>query len=149
LIGGWLNDRLRTRTPLAPAWVSLVAMGGGFLLALLVFNLFNLGWLMAAVFFLGLVTYLVMPSVNMIFFSVVPPEMKASTISASNVILNLVTAVITFFIGKISDAVGLHLALSGAILLMYGLGTIVSLALLRTYRRDVKRRDEAVAGNIL
>ena len=105
-------------------------------------------WLMTAVFFLGLVTYLVMPSVNVIFFSVVPPEMKASTISASNVILNLVTAVLTYFIGVISDAAGLHLALSGAILLMYALGTIVSLALLRTYRRDMERRNGVVAGHI-
>lgn len=149
LLGGWLNDRLRTRTPLAPVWVSLVAMGGGFIFALLVFNLFNLGWLMAAVFFLGLVTYLVMPSVNMIFFSIVPPEMKASTISASNVLLNLVIAVITFFIGVVSDAAGLRLALSGAIFLMYGLGTLVSLTLLRTYRRDVERRNTVVADHIL
>ena len=149
LLGGWLNDRLRSRTPLAPVWVSLIAMGGGFMFALLVFNLFNLGWLMAAVFFLGLVTYLVMPSVNMIMFSVVPPEMKASTISASNVLLNLVIAVITFFIGVISDAAGLRIAISGAILLMYGLGTVVSLTLMRTYQRDVERRNLAVAGQVL
>ena len=149
LLGGLLNDRLRSRTPLAPVWVSLIAMGGGFMFALLVFNLFNLGWLMAAVFFLGLVTYLVMPSVNMIMFSVVPPEMKASTISASNVLLNLVIAVITFFIGVISDAAGLRIAISGAILLMYGLGTVVSLTLMRTYQRDVERRNLAVAGQVL
>ncbi|MEW6400838.1 MAG: MFS transporter [Chloroflexota bacterium] len=148
LIGGWLNDRLRTRTPLAPAWVSLTAMGGGLIFALLVFNLFNLSWLMVAVFFLGLVTYLVMPSVNMIFFSVVPPEMKASTISASNVILNLVTAVLTYFIGVLSDRAGLHLALSGAIFLMYGVGTIVSLALLRTYPRDMEQRNLIVAEHV-
>ena len=104
---------------------------------------------MAAVFFLGLVTYLVMPSVNMIMFSVVPPEMKASTISASNVLLNLVIAVITFFIGMISDAAGLRIAISGAILLMYGLGTVVSLTLMRTYKRDVERRNLAVAGQVL
>jgi MFS family permease len=149
LLGGWLNDRLRTRTPLAPVWVSLIAMGGGFMFALIVFNLFNLGWLMTAVFFLGLVTYLVMPSVNMIMFSVVPPEMKASTISTSNVLLNLVIAIITFFIGVISDAAGLRIAISGAILLMYGLGTVVSLTLLSTYQRDVERRNMAVAGRIL
>jgi MFS family permease len=149
VLGGWLNDRLRNRTPLAPVWISLIAMGGGFMFALLVFSLFNLGWLMAAVFFLGLVTYLVMPSVNVIFFSIVPPEMKASTISASNVLLNLVIAVITFFIGVISDAAGLRLAISGAILLMYGLGTVVSLTLLRTYLRDVEQRNMAVAGHVL
>jgi MFS family permease len=148
LLGGWLNDRLRKETPLAPVWVSLVAMSGGLIFALLVFNLFNLSWLMTAVFFLGLVTYLVMPSVNMIFFSVVPPEMKASTIAASNVLLNLVIAVLTYFIGVISDVAGLHLALSSAIFLMYGLGIVVSLALLRTYQRDVQRRNSTVEGNI-
>ena len=148
VLGGWINDRLRTRTPLAPVWISLISMGGGFVFAFIVFNLFTLGWLMAAVFFLGLVTYLVMPSVNLIFFSVVPPEMKASTISASNVILNLVTAVLTYFIGVISDAAGLRVAITGAILLMYALGIIVSLKLLRTYKRDVEKRNTMVADMV-
>jgi MFS family permease len=148
LLGGWLNDRLRKETPLAPVWISLIAMSGGLIFALLVFNLFNLSWLMVAVFFLGLVTYLVMPSVNMILFSVVPPEMKASTIAASNVTLNLVIAVLTYFIGVLSDRAGLHLALSGAIFLMYGMGVIVSLSLLRTYPRDVERRNQAVIDNV-
>jgi MFS-type transporter involved in bile tolerance (Atg22 family) len=74
--------------------------------------------------------------------------MKASTISASNVVLNLVIAVLTFFIGVISDAYGLRLAFGGAIILMYALGIIVSLSLLRTYQRDVERRDEIVAGQV-
>ena len=149
VLGGWINDRLRTRTPLAPVWISLISMGGGFVFAFIVFNLFTLGWLMAAVFFLGLVTYLVMPSVNLIFFSVVPPEMKASTISASNVILNLVTAVLTYFIGVISDAAGLRIAITGAILLMYALGIVVSVSLLRTYKRDVEQRNMVVEGNVM
>ncbi len=148
LIGGWLNDRLRTRFRTAPAWISLFAMAGGFLLALLVFNLFQLGWLMAAVFFLGLVTYLVMPSVSLIQFSVVPPEMKASAISASNVVLNLVISIVTFFIGVVSDGAGLRLAISGAILSMYALGFVVSLAMLRTYTRDMSRRDLMVAERV-
>jgi MFS family permease len=148
LIGGWINDRLRVRLSTAPAWISLVAMGGGFLLALLVFNLFQLGWLMVAVFFLGLMTYLVMPSVSIILLGVVPPEMKASSISASNVLLNLVISVVTLLIGVVSDAAGLRLAISGAILTMYALGFLVSLGLLRTYRRDLERRDAIVAGRV-
>jgi predicted MFS family arabinose efflux permease len=148
LIGGWINDRLRVRLATAPAWISLVAMGGGFLLALLVFNLFQLGWLMVAVFFLGLMTYLVMPSVSIILLGVVPPEMKASSISASNVLLNLVISIVTLLIGVVSDAAGLRLAISCAILTMYALGFLVSLGLLRTYRRDLERRDAIVAGRV-
>jgi MFS family permease len=148
LLGGWLNDRLRTRSPLAPVWISLAAMGGGLLTALLMFNLFVLGTVMAVAFVLGLVTYLVMPSVNIILFSVVPPEMKATTISASNVVLNLVISVLTFFIGLLSDAYGLRWAFSGAIILMYALGIVVSLTLLRTYPQDVARRNALVAGQV-
>lgn len=149
LIGGWLNDRLRARSQLAPIWISLVAMVGGFFIALLLFNLFILGAVMAVAFLLGLVTYLVMPSVNIIFFSVVPPEMKATTISASNVILNLVISILTFLIGLVSEARGLRLAFGGVVVLMYALGTLVSLALLRTYPRDRAKRDTIVASQVV
>lgn len=148
LLGGWLNDWLKHRTALAPVWVSLVAMSGGLIAALALFRLFALTPVMITAFILGLVTYLVMPSVNMIFFNVVPPEMKASTIAASNVILNLVGAAANYLIGRISDAYGLRLAFSGVIYVMYGLGILVSLALLRTYRRDTEKRDTAVAAQV-
>jgi MFS family permease len=148
VLGGWLNDRLKKRTVLAPAWISLIAMGGGGLVALVMFNLFALGTVMAVAFILGLVTYLVLPSVTLIQFSVIPPEMKSTTIATSNVILNLVISILTFFIGVVSDAHGLRLAFGGAIILMYALGTVVSLALLRTYRRDVERRNALVSNKV-
>jgi len=148
LLGGWLNDRLRVRTPLAPVWISLIAMSGGLLVALLMFNIFVLGTVMAVAFVLGLVTYLVMPSVTMIQLNVVPPEMKATTISASNVVLNLVIAVLTFFIGVISDATELRLAFGGAIIIMYVMGIVVSLSLLRTYKHDIAQRNALVIQQI-
>lgn len=149
LLGGWLNDRFRKRSLRAPVWISLFAMVSGLLVALLLFNLFVLGTVMAVAFVLGLVTYLVLPSVTLIQFTIVPPEMKASTISASNVVLNLVIAVLSFFIGVVSDAAGLRLAFGGAILLMYALGIVVSLFLLRTYPRDVERRNALVADRVI
>jgi MFS transporter, Spinster family, sphingosine-1-phosphate transporter len=148
LLGGVLIDRLRRRTPLAPVWVALVAMCGGMVMALLVFNINTLAPLMTAAFFLGVLTYLVMPAVTTIQFSVVPPETKATTISASNVILNLVIAILSFLIGVMSDAAGLRLAFGGVTLLMYCLGILVCLALLRTYRRDVTRREAVVESRV-
>lgn len=148
LLGGWIIDRLRKRTPLAPAWVALLAMSGGLAMALLVFNLFVLGWLMAAAFFLGLVTYMVMPAVNIILFSVVPPETKATTISASNIILNLVIAILSFFIGVVSDAAGLRLAFGGVTIAMYLVGIGVCILLLRRYPVDMQRRDQVVAERV-
>lgn len=148
VLGGWLNDRLRGRHPLTPVWISLFAMSGGLPLSLLLFSLSQLSLVMGTAFVLGLVTYLVLPSVTMIQFSVAPPEMKATTISTSNVLLNLVITVLTFCIGVISDAAGLHLALSGAIALMFTLGVLVCLGLLRTYRSDVTRRDALVAQRV-
>jgi len=113
------------------------------------FNLFVLGTVMLVAFMLGLVTYLVMPSVTLIQFSVVPPEMKATTISASNVMLNLVISILTFFIGIVSDSHGLRLAFGGAIILMYALGIMVSLTLLHTYPQDVARRNTIVASQVV
>jgi hypothetical protein len=86
--------------------------------------------------------------VTLIQFSVVSPEMKATTIATSNVILNLVISILTFFIGAVSDARGLRLAFGGAILLMYALGVTASLGLLRTYRRDVARRNALVSSKV-
>jgi MFS family permease len=149
LLGGIVIDRMRQRTRMAPVWVALTAMSGGLIGALLVFNIFQLAALMTAAFFLGLVTYMVMPAVTMIQFSVVPPETKATTISASNIVLNSVIAVLSLVIGVVSDAAGLRFAFGGAIFIMYVLGILVCLALLRTYRGDLSRRDELVAQRVV
>jgi MFS family permease len=148
VLGGILIDRLRHRTLMAPAWVSLVAMAGGLVMAALVFSLNSLGPLMAAAFCLGVVTYMVQPAVNVVLFSVVPPEMKATTISASNVVLNLAVAVVSILVGITSDAAGLRLAFGGSVLLTYVAGIGVCLALLRNYGRDVPRREQVVEGRV-
>lgn len=148
VMGGIVIDRLRHRTPLAPAWVSLVAMVGGLALAAVVFSLNSLVPLMAAAFCLGVVTYMVQPAVNVVLFSVVPPEMKATTISASNVVLNLAVAVVSFLVGVISDAAGLRLAFGGSVLLTYVVGIGVCLALLRNYGRDIRQRDAVVEQRV-
>jgi MFS transporter, Spinster family, sphingosine-1-phosphate transporter len=148
LLGGFLIDRLRPRIDRVPVWIALISMTGGLALSLVVFNLFNLAWLMLAAFCLGLVAYMVMPAVSIIFFSVVPPETKATTISTSNIILNLVTAIVSYLIGRYSDAYGLRPAFGGAVLFMFGLGIVVSLVLLRTIRGDVARQKELVASRI-
>jgi MFS family permease len=148
LLGGWLIDRLRKHSERAPAWIALVSMCGGLALAVLVFNLFRLAPLMTAAFFLGLVSYMVMPAISIILFSVVPPETKATTISASNVVLNLTTAALSYLIGRISDVAGLRLAFGGAVLFMFALGIFFSLALLRTLGQDAARQKQLVAAKL-
>lgn len=144
LVGGWLIDRLRRRTERAAAWVALLAMAGGLLMALLVFNLFDLVPLMAAAFLLGLVAYMVMPAVTVLLFSVVPPETKATSMATSNVILNLVIAGLSLLIGVVSDATELRLAFGGVVLVMLSLGVLVALALLRTLPADMARQRQLV-----
>jgi len=148
LIGGWLIDRLRRRTDRAPVWVALTAMSGGLAIAFFLFNLFDLTALMTTAFFMGLVAYMVMPAVSIIQFSVVPPETKATTISASNVVLNLVISVLSLLIGLVSDAAELRLAFGGAVILMFFLGIIVCLFLLRTFRSDVARQQAMVLSRV-
>jgi MFS family permease len=148
MLGGWLIDRLRKRTDRAPVWVALAAMSGGLVMALVVFNLFDLRAVMAAGFGLGLVSYMVMPAVNVTMFSVVPPETKATSISASNIFLNLVIAVLSLGIGLGSDLRGLRWSFGGAVVLMFGLGIVVSLALLRTVRRDMASQQRLVRARI-
>jgi MFS family permease len=148
LLGGWLIDRLRRKTDRAPVWVALISMSGGFLMALLVFNLFNLTWLMVAAFFLGVVAYMVMPAVSITMFSVVPPETKATTISTSNILLNLVIAFLSVVIGLVSDATELRFAFGGVVLLMFVLGVLVCLALLRTIQADIANQKLIVQNRI-
>jgi MFS family permease len=149
LIGGWLIDRLRHRSRRAAIWVALIAMSGGFVMASLLFNIFQLGWLMTAAFFMGIVTYMVMPAVSIIMFSVVPPETKATTISVSNVILNLVISLLSFLIGYVSDHAELRLAFGGVVIVMFILGIGVCLALLRTYQGDVARQQSVVESRVV
>ena len=148
VLGGWLIDRWRRRSDRAAAWVALIAMSGGLVMAFVVFNVFRLGPLMAAAFLLGLVSYMALPAVSIIMFSIVPPETKATTISTSNVILNLVIAVLSLLIGVISDATQLRWAFGGVVLVMFALGIIVCLALLRTLRRDMARQKSIVQSRI-
>ncbi len=144
LLGGWAIDRLRHRTERAAAWVALIAMSGGLVMGLLTFNLFSLTAVMVAGFFLGVVSYMAMPAVNVTFFSVVPPETKATTIATSNVILNLVIAGLSFLIGVLSDASELRLAFSGVVLVMFALGIADSLLLMRTLPLDARKQQELV-----
>ena len=148
MIGGWLIDRLRDRTDRAPIWVALSAMSGGLVMAFFLFNLFNLAGLMTAAFFMGLIAYMVMPAVSIIQFSVVPPETKATTISASNVILNLVISILSLLIGMVSDAAELRLAFGGAVITMFSLGIVVCLFLLRTFRTDLARQQATVLSRV-
>lgn len=148
LLGGWLIDRLRRKTDRASVWVALISMSGGFFMALLVFNVFNLIWLMVSAFFLGVVAYMVMPAVSITMFSVVPPETKATTISTSNIILNLVIAFLSVVIGLVSDATELRLAFGGVVLLMFVLGVLVCLALLRTIQADIANQKMIVRNRI-
>jgi MFS family permease len=148
LIGGWLIDRLPHKTDRAPVWVALVAMSGGFVMALFLFNLFNLPGLMTVAFFMGVISYMVLPAVSIIQFSVVPPETKATTISTSNVILNLFISVLSLLIGIVSDAAELRLAFGGAVITMFFLGIIVCLLLLRTFRKDIAHQQEIVLSRV-
>ncbi|MBI5031107.1 MAG: MFS transporter [Chloroflexi bacterium] len=148
LLGGIFIDRLRHRSERAAAWVALVAMIGGLVMAFIVFNVFDMTLVMIAGFFLGLVGYMALPAVNIIFFSVVPPETKASTIATSNVILNLVIAVLSFVIGVISDRSELRYAFSGVVLMMFALGIIVSFALLRILPMDMAKQSALVARRV-
>ncbi len=148
LLGGWLVDRLRARTDLAPAWVALIAMSGGLVMALLVFSFFTLAAVMTAAFFLGVISYMVLPAVNHMMFGVVPPETRATTISASNVILNLAISILSLLIGVISDATELRYAFGGVVVIMFGVGIVVSVALLRTLRADLARQRALVEGRI-
>jgi MFS family permease len=149
LIGGWLIDKLRHRSDRAAVWVALIAMSGGLVMATFLFNIFHLGWLMTVGFFMGMITYMVMPAVSIIMFSVVPPETKATTISVSNVILNLVTAVLSLLIGFVSDCAELRVGFGGVVLLMFLAGIGVCLGLLCTYRADVTRQQELIRSRVI
>ena len=89
MLGGWLIDRLRHRTDRAAAWVALIAMSGG-----------------------------------------------------------LVIAVLSFLIGVIIDAIELRLAFGGVVIVMFGLGIVICLALVRTLRGDMARQTAFVEARV-
>jgi MFS family permease len=132
----------------APVWVALIVISGSLLVALLVINLFDLTAMMTAAFLLGLIAYMVLPAVNIIMYSVVTPETIAMTVSASNVILNLVIALLPFLIGVVNNTVELRLAFGRVVILMFVLWVGVCLAPLRTFRNDVATHQTTVSSRV-
>jgi len=163
LLGGWLIDRLRSRTERSAIWVSLVSMGGALVMSLVVFALQDLTAVLVAGFFLGLFGYLIMPAINVILYDVVPPETRSSATAADGVILSAFSALTALAIGAVSHYVGiwqgldegnLRAGFQGAATVLLSGGVIFALLLLRTAPADmaalreyVGRRAVAVAGD--
>jgi MFS family permease len=127
LLGGFFTDRLRKRIETAAAWVSFAAMAGGFVIALLLFNIFNLTWVMAAAFFFGLVGYMIFPSITVMMYDIVPPETKATVMASDGVLTGLVAAGASILIGLLSRQFGsLRLAFGGVSLFFLAAGAILA-----------------------
>ena len=62
--------------------------------------------------------------------------------------LNLVISLLSLLIGLVSDAAELRLAFGGAVIIMFTLGIIVCLFLLRTFRDDLARQQATVLSRV-
>jgi MFS family permease len=154
LLGGWLIDRLRRRTEQSAIWVSLISMAGALAMATIVFALQDLTAVLVAGFFLGLFGYLIMPSINVMLFDVVPPETRSTALAADGVILSAVSALTAFGIGAVSHYAGqaqglaggdLRAGFQGAVTVLLGGGVLFALALLRAAPADMAALREHVA----
>jgi MFS family permease len=149
LLGGFLTDRLRRRTPVAAALVSFIAMAGAFLIALVLFNLFNLTAVMVVAFLFGLVGYMIFPSITVMMYDIVPPETKASVMASDGVIAGLVSAGASLAIGLLSRQLqSLRLAFGGACLLFLALGALLALVVMRRIGGDMRAQEQLVRERV-
>lgn len=149
LVGGFFTDRLRRRTPLAAALVSFVAMAGAFIIALLLFNLYDLTAVMVVAFFFGLVGYMIFPSVTVMMYDIVPPETKASVMASDGVISGLVSAGASLTIGLLSrELQSLRLAFGGVCLFFLAVGALLALVVMRRIGSDMQAQDQLVRERI-
>ncbi len=154
ILGGWLIDRLRSVTERSAVWVAVVSMAGALIMSFVVFAQTDLTAVLIAGFFLGLFGYLIMPTVTVILFDVVPPETRSSALATANVILSTFSAISAFAIGAVSHYVGQHQGLEqgnlragfqGAATVLLAGGAICAFALLRTVPADMRRLHQHVA----
>ncbi len=149
LVGGFFTDRLRRRIYNAAAWVSFAAMAGGFLLALVIFNVFNLTVVMAAAFFFGLVGYMIFPSITVMMYDIIPPETKATVMASDGVVTGLVAAGASIGIDLLSRQLNsLRLAFGGASLLFLALGAVLALVITRPLAADMREQEKLVENRV-
>lgn len=154
ILGGWLIDRLRRRTERSAVWVALMSVAGALALSVVVFSLTNLYAVLIAAFFLGLVGYLVMPTINVILYDVVPPETRSSASAADGIVLSAISALTGAAIGAVSQYVGewqglsqgnLRAGFQGAATVLLSAGIVVCVLLLRSAPRDMAALRQYVA----
>ncbi len=149
LLGGLLTDRLRKRLPAAAAWVSFVAMGGGLVISLLLFNIFSLVPVMIVAFLLGMVGYMILPTITIMVFDIVPPETKATAMASDGIILGLVSAGASAGIGLLSSRLNdLRLAFGGACIFFLAAGAVLALLVARSITADMRDQEELVRSRI-
>jgi MFS family permease len=149
LLGGFLTDRLRLRTPKAATWVSLAAMSGGFIIALILFNVFSLSAIMIAAFFFGLVGYMIFPSITVMMYDIVPPETKATVMASDGVISGLINIAAAAGIGLFSRQFqNLRIAFGGATLLFLAAGTILAWIISQNIVKDMHDQEELIKARV-
>ena len=149
ILGGLLIDRLRKRVDTAAAWVSFFAMAGGFFLCILLFNVFSLVPLMVIAFLLGLTGYMILPTITVMIFDIVPPETKASALAGDGIVLGLVTAGASAIIGVISHVTNnLRLAFGGTCVFFLAVGAILAFIIIHRIEADIKNQAMLVNAHI-
>jgi len=149
LLGGVLTDRLRGRLPNAAAWVSFIAMAGGFLIALVMFNVFSLTAVMAVAFVLGMTGYMILPTITIMMYDIVSPETKATAMAGDGVVLGLVSAGASAGIGLLSRQLqDLRLAFGGACLFFLAAGAILALIIARRITADMQDQEKLVKSRV-
>ena len=149
LLGGVLADRLRRRLPNAAAWVSFVAMAGGFVISLVMFNVFSLAAVMVAAFALGVTGYMILPTITIMMYDVVPPETKATAMAGDGVVLGLVSAGASAGIGLLSRQLhDLRLAFGGACLFFLAVGAVLALIIARRIGDDMQAQEKLVQSRV-
>ncbi len=149
LLGGVLTDRLRRRTPSAAAWVSFIAMAGGLVISLVMFNLFSLVPVMIVAFVLGVTGYMILPTITIMIYDIVPPETKATSMAGDGIVLGLVSAGASAGIGLLSRQLGdLRIAFGGACVFFLAVGAVLAFVIARRIPADIQDQDRLVASRV-
>lgn len=149
LLGGLLTDRLRKRTQSAAAWVSFIAMAGGLLICILLFNIFTLIPVMIVAFILGMTGYMILPTITIMLYDIVPPETKATAMAGDGVVLGLVSAGASAGIGILSQELNsLRLAFGGACIFFLAAGAILAFIVARNIAADMQEQEKLVKSRI-
>ena len=104
---------------------------------------------MIVAFILGMTGYMILPTITIMMYDIIPPETKATAMAGDGIVLGLVTAGASAGIGLLSRQLhDLRLAFGGACLFFLAAGALLALIIAGRITADMQDQEKLVQSRV-